>query len=207
GGQGAPRRRQRGRAAPRDLETTVRKAITRGPAGRCPTADALAEDLRRFLDGRTIMARRSGPPEQLWRWCRRNPAVAGLLALVTTLLVTIAVGATVSAARLAEHLRRAKGAERGALENLWGSDPAQARAGRYSGRPGQRFDGLDILARAASLGVFPERRSELRDEAIACLALADLRPLRVLEGRSLDEYRVAFDPAFERYAVSDADGN
>ena len=133
--------------------------------------------------------------------------MAGLLALVTTLLVTIAVGASVSAARLAENLRRAEGAERDALKNLWGSYLAQARAGRYSGRPGQRFDGLDTLARAARLGIFPERRGELRDEAIACLALADLRPLRTLEGRSLDEYRVAFDAAFERYAVSDADCN
>jgi hypothetical protein len=133
--------------------------------------------------------------------------VAGLLALVTTLLVTIAVGASVSAARLAANLQRAEGAERVALKNLWGSYLAQARAGRYSGRPGQRFDGLETLARAARLGVFPGRRGELRDEAIACLALADLRPSRPLEGRSLDEYRVAFDADFERYAVSDADCN
>jgi serine/threonine protein kinase/WD40 repeat protein len=192
---------------PRDLETVVLKAIAKEPAKRYPTAEALAEDLRRFLDGRTILARRSSPPEQLWRWCRRNPAVAGLLAAVTTLLVMIAVGASVSAARLAENLRRAEGAERDALKNLWGSYLAQARAGRYSGRPGQRFDGLETLARAARLGIFPERRRELRDEAIACLALADLRPLRALAGRSLDEYRVAFDAAFDHYAVSDADCN
>src|SRR5262245_21807998 len=188
-----PRPRKRVPHVPRSLETIVLKAIAKEPAQRYPTAAALAEDLRRFLDGRTILARRSSPPEQLWRWCRRNPAVAGLLALVTTLLVTIAVGASVSAARLAA--------------NLWGSYLAQARAGRYSGRPGQRFDGLETLARAARLGIFPERRRELRDEAIACLALADLRPLRAMEGRSLDEYRVTFDPAFERYAVSDAECN
>jgi serine/threonine protein kinase/WD40 repeat protein len=202
-----PRPRKLDPQVPRNLETIVLKAIAKEPARRYPTADAMADDLRRFLDGRTITARRSSPPEQLWWWCRRNPAVAGLLALVTTLLVTIAVGASLSAARLAENLRRVEGAERGALENLWDSYLAQARAGRYSGRPGQRFDGLHIVARAASLGVFPERRCELRDEAVACLALADLRPLRTLAGRSLDEYRVAFDATFDRYAVSDADCN
>lgn len=202
-----PRPRKVDAHIPLDLETIVLKAIAKEPARRYPTADAMAEDLRQFLGGRTISARRSSPPEKLWRWCRRNPVVSALLAAVTALLVTIAVGVSVAAARLAANLRRAEGAERDAREHLWGSYLAQARAGRFSGRPGQRFDGLDSLARAARLGVFPERRHELRDEAIACLALSDLRPLRALGGRALDEYRVAFDATFERYAVSDADCN
>jgi serine/threonine protein kinase/WD40 repeat protein len=203
--QHPPNPRQLEPDLPRDFETIVVKAMAREPAARYATAGAMAEDLRRFLDGRPIRARRSSPLEQLWRWCRRNRVVAGLIVLVTTLLAVIAVGATLSAARLAENLRRAEVAERVALENLWGSYLVQARAGRYSGRPGQRFDGLEILARATRLNVFPERRGELRDETIACLALADVRPLRTLQGRSLDEYQVAFDATFDRYAVSDAD--
>jgi hypothetical protein len=99
-----PRPRKLEPHVPRNLETIVLKAIAKEPAQRYPTAGELAEDLRRFLDGRPITARRSSPPEQFWRWCRRNPAVAGLLALVIALLVTIAVGASASAARLAENL-------------------------------------------------------------------------------------------------------
>jgi WD40 repeat protein/serine/threonine protein kinase len=74
----APRRLNR--AVPRDLETIVLKAIDRDPARRYPTATALADDLRRFLEDRPIRARRVGARERLWRWCRRNPVVAALTA-------------------------------------------------------------------------------------------------------------------------------
>jgi WD40 repeat protein/serine/threonine protein kinase/tetratricopeptide (TPR) repeat protein len=79
---------------PRDLETIVLKAIARDPALRYRTAAELGADLRRFTEDRTILARRASSAEQAWRWCRRNPAVASLLAVV---LVVLAVGAGVSA--------------------------------------------------------------------------------------------------------------
>jgi serine/threonine protein kinase/Flp pilus assembly protein TadD len=72
---------------PRDLETIVGKAMAREPADRYATAAALAEDLRRFLTDRPILARRSSPLEQVWRWSRRNPALAALVATVLLLLV------------------------------------------------------------------------------------------------------------------------
>ena len=56
---------------------------------RYPTAVKLAEDLRRFLDGRPILARPVNPAGRLWRWCRRNPKLASLAA---TLLLTFALG-------------------------------------------------------------------------------------------------------------------
>lgn len=58
-----------------------------------------------------------------------------------------------------------------AEEELWKSYLAQARAGRFSGQNGRRFDSLDALAAAAKL----RRSLELRREAIACLALSDLK--------------------------------
>jgi serine/threonine-protein kinase len=75
---------------PRDLVTIVHKAMARDPGDRYQTAAALAEDLRRFLDDRTILARRVSLPEQAVRWCRRNPAGAGLVAalLLLTVLAT-----------------------------------------------------------------------------------------------------------------------
>ncbi len=65
---------------PRDLETIVLKAMARDPSHRYETAAELADDLRRFLAGRPIRARRAGEAEKFVRWCRRNPAPAGLLA-------------------------------------------------------------------------------------------------------------------------------
>jgi serine/threonine protein kinase/Flp pilus assembly protein TadD len=78
-------------AVPHDLETIVLKTIDRDPSRRYQTAAAMVEDLKRFVEDRPIRARRVSRGERLWRWCRRNPAVASLLtALVLTLLVGLA---------------------------------------------------------------------------------------------------------------------
>jgi WD40 repeat protein/serine/threonine protein kinase len=63
---------------PRDLETIVLKAIAKEPGQRYASAADLAEDLRRFLSDRPIQARPLGPAGRLARWCRRNPALAGV---------------------------------------------------------------------------------------------------------------------------------
>src|SRR5262249_39010988 len=83
----APRLRKLNRRVPADLETIVHKAIAREPGQRYASAKALAEDLNRFLDSRPILARRVSTSERAWRWCKRNPWVAGLsAALVLALL-------------------------------------------------------------------------------------------------------------------------
>jgi tetratricopeptide (TPR) repeat protein len=78
---------------PRDLETICLKCLHKEPQRRYADAGALAEDLRRFLEGRPIRARRISPLEHAWRWCRRNPAWTMLA--VTVLVV---VGLLVSGA-------------------------------------------------------------------------------------------------------------
>jgi WD40 repeat protein/serine/threonine protein kinase len=82
------------RAIPRDLRTIVHKAIEKAPAHRYQSAKELAADLRRFVEDRPILARSISPPERAWRWCRRNPLVANLMAAVAVLLVAGASAAT-----------------------------------------------------------------------------------------------------------------
>jgi serine/threonine protein kinase/tetratricopeptide (TPR) repeat protein len=64
------------RRIPRDLETICQRAMEKDPARRYPTAAAMAEDLRRFADGRPILARRARAVERGVKWVRRHRALA-----------------------------------------------------------------------------------------------------------------------------------
>ena len=62
---------------PRDLETVVLKALAKDPGDRFATAGEMADELRRFLEGRPILTRPIPPHERLWRWCKRIPGWPG----------------------------------------------------------------------------------------------------------------------------------
>ena len=79
------------RRVPRDLETIVLKSLAKEPGERYSTAGQLAEDLRRFVAGRPILARRSSAIERSWRWGKRNPVLAMATGTVAAALVAVAV--------------------------------------------------------------------------------------------------------------------
>ncbi len=92
-----PRPRSIDPRVPRDLETIVLKAIEKDPGDRYATAEAMAEDLRRFLDDEPIQARRASATERCARWARRNPVIAALGGVLTAVLV----GATIASVLIA----------------------------------------------------------------------------------------------------------
>jgi len=77
----APKLRTLSKIADRDLETICAHCLERDPKLRYPSAHDLAEDLERWLEGRSIIARRTLPPTRVWRWSKRNPILATIAAL------------------------------------------------------------------------------------------------------------------------------
>jgi len=67
---------------PRDLEVICLKAMSKARSRRYQTAREMAEDVRRFLQGRPILARPTGPIERSLRWCRRYPLAVSVLVAV-----------------------------------------------------------------------------------------------------------------------------
>ncbi len=84
-----PGRRAGARAISRDLDAIVMKALQRTPLDRYETAQALADDLGRFLEGRPVAARPVGPFAQLGRSIRRNKALAAVSAAAVLLVVVL----------------------------------------------------------------------------------------------------------------------
>jgi len=91
----------------RDLETICLKCLEKEPARRYGSAEALADDLSRWLRGEPIHGRATSRMERAWRWCRRNPSVAALLTTVALSLVTGIVVTSYFAGRAFDGERKA----------------------------------------------------------------------------------------------------
>jgi hypothetical protein len=147
-----PRQLQPG--VPRDLETICLKSLQKEARKRYGSAADLAEDLRRFQAGEPIAARPVGTLERGWRWCRRNPVVAGLLTAVAAAML---LGTAVSWYFAADASRQA--------------DRARANEADAKQKEADAVAARNDLARTA------EDLKRSRDEVETTLARSLLRPL------------------------------
>ena len=187
----------RGRSRPRiddELETIVLKCLSKERERRYQTAGELGRDIAHYLSGEPIEAKRDSG----WYVLRKNLRRNRLPLAVATGFVLLLMASSVVAWML---YVKADRATRRATENLWDSYVVQARAGRMTGRPGQRFDSLDALTKAAAI----RPSIEVRNEAIACLALPDLRIVERIDTgfASVHDMECAFSGRGDRYWLKD----
>jgi WD40 repeat protein/serine/threonine protein kinase/tetratricopeptide (TPR) repeat protein len=191
------RPRQLDPCIPRDLETIVRKAIAKDPDDRYQTADELAEDLRRFLGNRPILARSVGTMERAWRWCQRNPAPAGAIGTVAAALVFVAVISMVYAAEQANLLR-----ESNRLLAIRNFDRGQAAFEKGEIGPGMLWM-IESWRSAVDAGDPALQR-------VARVNLAHWRPhyprLKMVLSHTRPIYGVAFSPDSRTVIVGSVDG-
>jgi eukaryotic-like serine/threonine-protein kinase len=150
-------------AVPADLETILAKAMAKAPEERYAAAQELADDLRRFLEDRPILARRPSRWHKVRKWARRNrPLVASLTLFAVLSLVATLVGSLVYA-WTAEKDRKANAAE------LYRTRLGRADAVRLARKPGYREQVWGDLREAAAQDVPDRDPDEVRRLVLACL--------------------------------------
>ena len=130
-------------SVPRDLETICLKCLEKEPSRRYPTAQALADELGRFLAGEPIQARPLGPAGKTWRWCRRKPQVASLAA-VALLVFLLGLAGVLGKWRRAESQRqRAEAGELSAQRRAYISEINSAQQALKASNPERALELLN----------------------------------------------------------------
>jgi serine/threonine protein kinase/WD40 repeat protein len=219
-----------------ELDWIVMKALAKDRNRRYESANAFAADVQRYLADEPVQACPPSMGYRLRKCVRRHkaPVLAGslvLLALVVGIIgttwglirATDAEAEAVFEAKEKEQalkdktaaLAAARQSEADAKDQLFLALWSKARALRFGGQAGQRFDGLKALAEAARIACARDYGDEqflkLRSEAVACLALPDLRFKRTALENLVDKvphsYWIAFDPEFRYFAFIDLEGD
>jgi len=159
---------------PRDLETICLKCLQKQPHRRYASALALADDLRRFLEGQPILARPISVGERVVKWIRRRPTTAALLGVLLTALLGAAgllvwhnVDTQQQLAAERQHVRELveQEAERKRVATLREQDTALLSEGRAAAQSGQWEAAKKQFALALSRAAGAESLPELRQEA------------------------------------------
>jgi serine/threonine protein kinase len=191
---------------PKDLQTICLKAMEKEPVRRYATAAAMAEDLRRFADGRPILSRPAGPVTKAVKWARRHKAASAAIAASTlVLLLSAGLAASVVSARHREADALVDGVyNRLVYYDYRATDEQLADLDRAAelGGDASSIEMLRALAKLFDRGDPSQRKAArtMLDELVAADPLnADFRYLHAV---ALDRSG-AFDEAAEAIAAAD----
>ena len=187
-----------------DLDWIVMKALEKDRARRYETANGLAMDVQRHLNDEPVVARQPSRLYLFRKLVRRNKLVVAAGVVITVSLILGLGAATVAAVRVHRDNQQIRKAKDEATEKLWAAYLAEARGTRTSGRAGQRFDSLEAVKNAAAI----HANLAVRNEAIACLVVSDLRVFKqhTLK-RRLPDFQLKFAFDLEKYALAGENGS
>lgn len=109
-------------STPKDLETICLRCLEKQPSRRYATAQALADDVGRFLRGEPVHARPVGAVGKAWRWCRRQPVRASLVGALTLAVVIGITGISWEWRQAEEQRRRAIGSASRLQREVYAAD-------------------------------------------------------------------------------------
>jgi tetratricopeptide (TPR) repeat protein/predicted Ser/Thr protein kinase len=179
----------------KDLETICLKCLEKNPLERYPTAEHLADDLRRYRQHQPIHARRIGWPGRCQRWCRRRPLVAGMSAVIAALVIAGSIGVLWQWRRAEVHRRIAQ--ENFAFSRLAVNDLfVEVSQNDMLNEPGMQPLRAKLLKRALQYFLtFVERHSDdassQRDLAEALLNIGSISEEIDTAEKALEFYRRA----------------
>jgi WD40 repeat protein/predicted Ser/Thr protein kinase len=130
-------------SVPADLETVCLKCLEKEPGKRYATAQLLAEELARFFEGKPVLARPVGRLAKAWRWCRRNPALAGTGAVAVLAVVLGFIGVLWQLQRVELQRQRAEAGELSARRRTYISEINSAQQALEANNPGRALELLN----------------------------------------------------------------
>jgi hypothetical protein len=201
------------------------KCLEKDRNRRYETANGLAQDIERYLSDEPVQACAPSAGYRLRKFVRRNKGAVLAVSLVLSVLFIGMIGITWSMiqttrakADLAEEAKRkdealtaAQKSEKNANDQLFLALVNQARALRFSGHTGRAFDSLNALAKATALArtlQLPEDELlTLRNEAIACMSVPDVRRIHEWSRHTPGSTGAVVDPSRRRYTTADDHGD